>query len=113
MTANLDYRIARDEDLPLLLQYRRECGWGEEALKKNWTDPDRIYCVLQADVDGEKQDIGMGCWYLHQPDDLDLACRDSHVVHIGKLHDIAFEVDVQLLSSSRSNSRVVDSAQQL
>jgi len=113
MSANLDYRIARDEDLPLLLQYRRECGWGEEALKKNWTDPDRIYCVLQADVDGEKQDIGMGCWYLHQPDDLDLACRDSHVVHIGECDILSCGADVQLLYLSRSNSRAVDSARQL
>lgn len=82
--SNLDYRIVTDADLPLLLQYRVECGWGEEAVKKNWKDPDRIYCVFESVINGEKQDVGMGCWYLHQPDDLELACRDTHVVHIGK-----------------------------
>jgi hypothetical protein len=82
--SNLGYRIVTDADLPLLLRYRQECGWGEEAVKKNWNDPDRIYCVFESIIDGEKQDVGMGCWYLHQPDDLELASRDNHVVHIGE-----------------------------
>jgi len=82
--SNLGYRIVTDADLPLLLRYRQECGWGEEAVKKNWNDPDRIYCVFESIIDGEKQDVGMGCWYLHQPDDLELACRDDDVVHIGE-----------------------------
>lgn len=82
--SNLGYRIVTDADLPLLLRYRQECGWGEEAVKKNWNDPDRIYCVFESVIDGEKQDVGMGCWYLHQPDDLELACRDTNVVHIGQ-----------------------------
>jgi hypothetical protein len=82
--SNLGYRIATDADLPLLLRYRQECGWGEEAVKRNWNDPDRIYCVFESVIDGEKQDVGMGCWYLHQPDDWELACRDTCVVHIGE-----------------------------
>ena len=82
--SNLGYRIVNDGDLQLLLQYRQECGWGEEAVKNNWNDPDRIYCVFESVIDGEKQDVGMGCWYLHQPDDLELACRDKDVVHLGK-----------------------------
>ena len=86
--SNLGYRIVTDSDLPLLLRYRQECGWGEEAVKKNWNDPDRIYCVFESVVEGEKQDVGMGCWYLHQPDDLELACRDTDVVHIGESHDV-------------------------
>jgi hypothetical protein len=81
---DLDYRIAKDADLPLLLQYRRECGWGEAAVQKNWTDPDRIYCVFEATIEGDRQDVGMGCWYLHQPDDLELACREKNVVHLGQ-----------------------------
>jgi hypothetical protein len=112
MSSNLEYRIAGDDDLPLLLQYRRECGWGEEAVKLSWTDPDRIYCILEANIDGDKQDIGMGCWYLHQPDDLELACRDTHVVHIGGCYSVSLEADVQLLCSFRSNSRADDSVQQ-
>jgi hypothetical protein len=82
--SDLDYRIVTDDDLPLLLQYRQECGWGEEAVKKNWNDPDRIYCVFESVIEGEKQDVGMGCWYLHQPDDLELACRETNVVHLGE-----------------------------
>lgn len=84
----LDYRIASDSDLDLLCQYRRECGWGEDALKKNWKDPDRIFCVFVAEVEGEKRDVGMGCWYLHQPDDLELASHETKTVHLGRSYDL-------------------------
>jgi hypothetical protein len=78
------HRVARPDDLPLLLRFREECGWGSESLQRNWSDPDRIFCVFMADIDGEVKDVGMGCWYMHQPDDLELACRETGVIHIGK-----------------------------
>lgn len=83
--SDVSYRIATDADLPLLVSYREECGWGKDALLAAWTDPDRVYCVLTANIDGETTDVGMGCWYLHQPDDLELACRDTGVIHLGEL----------------------------
>jgi hypothetical protein len=110
--SNLGYRIVTDADLPLLLRYRQECGWGEEAVKKNWNDPDRIYCVFESIIEGEKQDVGMGCWYLHQPDDLELACRDTHVVHIGEsLIMTSSSAHYQPHYSFPSNSKVLEPAQ--
>lgn len=82
MLDRLDFRIASDADLPLLCRYRQECGWGEPALRRNWTDPYRVFCVFEATIDGTKQDVGMGCWYLHQADDLELASKDTKTVHL-------------------------------
>jgi hypothetical protein len=99
----LDYRIASDSDLDLLCQYRRECGWGEDALKKNWTDPDRIFCVFVAEVEGEKRDVGMGCWYLHQPDDLELASHETKTVHLGTCpHSVSTGMGQRLTDSIAS-----------
>lgn len=77
------HRIAKSEDLPLLIRYREECGWGVPAVLKGMKDPDRIYCIFRSEIDGQIEDVGMGCWYLHQPDDLELACRDKQVIHLG------------------------------
>lgn len=85
MVAKVTYRIAKEADLPLLLAYRDECGWGRAAVQKGFYDPDRIYCVFSAEIDGKMEDVGMGCWYMNQPDDLELACREKNVVHIGEL----------------------------
>lgn len=81
----LTHRIATKDELPLLIRFREECGYGLPGLMKGINDPDRIYCVFMMDIDGEKRDVGMACWYLHQPDNLDLACRDTGIVLIGKL----------------------------
>lgn len=78
------YRLAQDADFPLLIAYREECGWGSAALQRNWSDPDRIFCVFMAELDGVVRDVGMGCWYMHQPDDLELANRETGVVHLGQ-----------------------------
>lgn len=78
------HRVAQQEDLPLLIQFREECGWGAAAVQRNFSDPDRIFCIFIADIDGEMKDVGMGCWYLNQPDDLELASRDTSTIHIGK-----------------------------
>lgn len=78
----LDYRIAQQDDLPLLRQYRKECGWGLERLEKNWNDPNRPLCVLILDQDGQRKDIGMGGWILEMEDELDAACKKDKIVQL-------------------------------
>jgi hypothetical protein len=82
----LSYRLAQSEDLPLLLQYRKECGWGEEKLRKGWIDPDRVFCIFTLDQDGSGTtvDIGMATWVLEMKDDLETACKSTGTVHLGK-----------------------------
>lgn len=82
MEGELTYRLAADSDFPTLMQYRRECGWGEQDLEQHWNDPDRVYCVFAAVIDGELQDVGMGCWYLNMPEDPELANREARVIRI-------------------------------
>lgn len=66
----------------MLLGYRQECGWGEEDVRSHWDDPDCVYCVFEAMVDGVKEDVGMGAWYLNIPDELYLASRADGVIRL-------------------------------
>jgi len=82
------YRKTRPDDLPFLLQLRKECGWGELKIKLGWESPDVEYIIFTLS-DGENvEDIGMGGWVLNKDDDLETACRETGAVHIGKLDGI-------------------------
>ncbi|ORY34592.1 hypothetical protein BCR39DRAFT_513539 [Naematelia encephala] len=63
----LFYRMAQDSDLPQLIRYREECGWGVGFLKETWQDPNVPLCIFMAEINGETVDIGMGGWILEQP----------------------------------------------
>jgi hypothetical protein len=80
MTAALTYRIARKDDYDLLLQFRKECGWGIPKVQAGWTNPDCIYCVFE--YGGE--DAGMACWVLEKEGYPEEASRSTGSVHIGK-----------------------------
>lgn len=82
MQPQLSYRIVRDTDYELLIGYRQECGWGEEDVRSHFTDPDRVYCVLESVVNGAKVDVGMGSWYLNMPEDQEMANREDRVIRL-------------------------------
>ena len=81
MTAALTYRIARKDDIDLLIQFRKECGWGVGTLIGGWVNPDHIYCVFE--YGGE--DVGMACWVLEKEDYPEEASRSTGSVLIGEL----------------------------
>lgn len=82
MQPDLSYRVALDSDYDLLIGYRRECGWGEDDVRDHFTDPDRVYCVFESVIDGTKEDVGMGSWYLDIPDDQELASRKDKIIRL-------------------------------
>lgn len=91
--SRLTYRIAEDQDLAYLITLREECGWGIPKLKKEWDNPDYLFCVLElaqnsagSTGDEEKEveqitDVGMACWVL-QHEDPDMASRSTKTVYL-------------------------------
>ncbi|KAK4689139.1 hypothetical protein P7C73_g958, partial [Tremellales sp. Uapishka_1] len=82
----LSYRMAHEADLPLLRDYRAECGWGLERLEGQWGNPDRPLCILSVEQDGQKEDIGMGGWVLNDEEDQEAASRATHTVELCSLY---------------------------
>jgi hypothetical protein len=80
MTVGLTYRIARKDDYDLLIQFRKECGWGVGTLEEGWTNPDHIYCVFE--YGGE--DVGMACWVLEKQGYPEEASRSTGSILIGE-----------------------------
>ncbi|WVF69408.1 hypothetical protein IAT40_004185 [Kwoniella sp. CBS 6097] len=82
--STLTYRIAQEEDYPILVQLRIECGWGVPKLEHRWKDPNSIFCVLEAVTPRGKEDVGMACWLL-EDEDPDIASRSRKSVHLASL----------------------------
>lgn len=82
MQPDLSYRVALDTDYDLLIEFRRECGWGEGDVRDHWKDTDRVYCVFESTIDGRKVDVGMGSWYLDIADDQELASRERKIIRL-------------------------------
>ncbi|KAK8870127.1 hypothetical protein IAR55_000697 [Kwoniella newhampshirensis] len=80
----LSYRIPTEKDYPLLVQFRRECGWGIPKLESKWKDPNWVYCVFELPTGEGVDDVGMACWVL-EDEDPDTASRVTNTVYLGSL----------------------------
>ena len=80
----LSYRVATPNDLPLLRQYRTECGWGKDRVDATFGSEDWAYCVFSVERDGAKEDVGMGGWKLDDPEDQPHASRAQGIVCLGE-----------------------------
>ncbi|WWC69762.1 uncharacterized protein I206_103705 [Kwoniella pini CBS 10737] len=82
----LTYRMATIDDKELLLDFRKECGWGGPKILEYLGNPDRPFCVFILSKDnGEKTEVGMGGWALDMIDDQETASRKHRIVYLSSL----------------------------
>ncbi|WVW83492.1 hypothetical protein I302_105513 [Kwoniella bestiolae CBS 10118] len=84
--STLSFRIAQEEDRQLLLDLRRECGWGAPKIQQFLGYPDRPFCIFLLEREsGEVEEVGMGGWCLDMDDDQETASRQRGIVYISSL----------------------------
>ncbi|WWD01749.1 hypothetical protein V866_008695 [Kwoniella sp. B9012] len=85
-SGTLSYRLAQENDRQLLLDLRKECGWGAPKIQKYLGDPDRPFCIFLLEREnGQVEEVGMGGWCLDMPEDQDTASRERRIVYLSSL----------------------------
>ena len=79
----LNFRFAENEDYPMLLQYRVECGWGKEQFEQIWKSPEWKWCIFSDIHEGVQRQVGMGGWQLDSKIDKTGASKEDGIIKLG------------------------------
>ena len=105
-SSKLYLRLANQQDLPLLRDMRKECGWGVEKLEKQFGSDDWSFCIFLKEIGGETHEVGMGGWCLDNPRDQGLASRLDRTVYLSE----SIVLDSSLTAELRSSFGISTSA---